>query len=200
MSAAIPLPHHIANMPPPQKSYDREEQIPFTTYSTGSTQYEGLPLKGKESTTDFSISTGWTLPLYWLLFNGLISFFWGAALVVFALGVVPIDWEISERAKHFPETTNFVVAQVASLATLHVTYIFQDVLENYSHVLAVDGFSLGQMRWMQGVKEMSIWTRFPARRSGGRLVWWSKKRMLWVLIYLIFLGYTSSLVAILQPG
>lgn len=161
---------------------------------------EALPLPKDDNSSEDVITTGWDRSLLLLLFQGLISVAWGAALCVFALVRVPIAWTVSQLGKNNPATTNTIVTLVATLSTLHITYILQRVIEEYSKSLLLSGFTLGHLTWLQGVTEMSIFTKFPdAKRGPSRLRSWPKERLLWIVVYGGFAVHASSLVAILQP-
>ena len=157
------------------------------------------PLPKDDHALEDVITTGWDRPLLLLLLQGLISVAWGAALCVFALVRVPIAWNLSQLGKNNPAATNTIVTLVATLSTLHITYILQQVIEEYSRSLLLSGFTLGHLTWLQGVTGMSIFTKFPDARRRGRLRAWPKRRLLWIVVYGGFAVHASSLVAILQP-
>lgn len=165
-------------------------------------------------------TTGLELPFLWLLFNGIVSFFWGVALAVFAAGVVPLHFEISQFAKrHDADWTNEIVALLGSFATMHVTYVLQQTLELYSHIILAGEFTLADIKWMQGVNEVTLFAEFPARPGGPRQlenprgfvdhlrIWWGafyrwcdNRRLAWILVYFGMALHTTSVVSILQPG
>ena len=144
-------------------------------------------------------TTGFDTSLLFLFLHGVVSACWGAALCVFALVQVPIAWTISQAGINNPAFTNTLVAFVATLSTLHITYVLQRVVEEYSKYLLLSGFTLDQLTWLQGVKDMSMFTRFPAREGGGWFQSWPKKRLFWLVIDAGFAVHASSLVSILQP-
>ena len=144
-------------------------------------------------------TTGFDTSLLFLFLHGVVSACWGAALCVFALVQVPIAWTISQAGINNPAFTNTLVAFVATISTLHITYVLQRVVEEYSKYLLLSGFTLDQLTWLQGVKDMSLFTRFPAREGGGCFQSWPKKRLLWLVIDAGFAVHASSLVSILQP-
>lgn len=180
---ASPTPLLFTKMPPYVPLDDRSG--PRRNQSS-----KGLPTR---------IITGFNRSLYFLLLHGIISVLWGAALCVFALLQVQIGWSISQVGINNPAFTNTAVALVATLSTLHITYVLQRVIEEYSKSLLLSGFTLGQLTWLQGVKEMSVFVKFPAQAGGGRLRAWSTKRLLWLVVDAGFAFHASSLVSILQP-
>lgn len=181
------------------------ESIPLTSRSDLS---QDVPEDRKDSydsvipaSDKFVVTTGWSLSLIILLFNGLVSICWGIALFIFSLGVVPISYELSEIGKEHPDVTNTIIAFVAAISTMHISYIIQQIPAHYSHCLLVDGFTLGHLRWMQGVQQLSIFTRFPDREGGGKITrFFTKKQIFWLATYFGIAFHTSSLVAILQPS
>lgn len=164
--------------------------------------------------------TGLEGPFLWLLFNGIVSFCWGIALAIFAAGLVPITWAVSEFARgHDADWTNEIVALVGSFATMHVTYVLQAALELYSHIILAGEFTLKDLKWMQGVNEVTLFAEFPDRPGGPPRVenphglgervrgWWGafyrwadNRRLAWIVIYLGMALHTTSVVSILQPG
>jgi hypothetical protein len=160
--------------------------------------------------------TGIQQPYLWLIFNSLVSFFWGTALATFASGVVPWAWNLSEFSKKFDsDWTNETVALVGSLCTLHVTYVLQLILKEYSYVMLAGEFTLKDLKCLQGVNEISVFAEFPDRPGAPRRVtgargpkaWWGSvyrfchnKRFVWYVLYLGVALHTTSIVSILQPG
>lgn len=148
--------------------------------------------------TNYTITTGWNLSLIGLLINGLISFCWGVALAIFASGVVPVTWAVSQYGKSHQEITNVIITLVATASTTHIKYTTQAVLLHYSQYVLVDGFTVGQLAWMQGIKEWSLFTDF---KSGSRKMseaW--NKRVAWLVIYAGMAVHSASVVSILQPS
>jgi hypothetical protein len=146
--------------------------------------------------TDSTTVTGWNGPLVLLLLNGVVSVGWGIALSIFASRLVPVTFALSELAKKGnPEYVNVVTTLVATLASMHLMYIIQNICDQYTSVLLVEGFTLGQLRWLQGVKEMTMFAQFADKHR-----FWSKKRFAWLIVYAGFAFHGSSIVAILQPG
>ena len=166
--------------------------------------------------------TGLEGPFIWLLFNGIVSFCWGIALAIFAAGLVPITWALSNFARvHDSDAdwTNEIVALVGSFATMHVTYVLQLALELYSHIILAGEFTLKDLKWMQGVNEVTLFAEFPDRPGGPPRVenphgigqrirgWWGafyrwadNRRLAWIVIYLGLALHATSVVSILQPG
>ncbi|KAF9564374.1 hypothetical protein CPC08DRAFT_760196 [Agrocybe pediades] len=155
--------------------------------------------RSSKSLLDFTVTTGWNFPVLYLLLHGLVAFCWGIALFIFALGVVPVYWGLSQAGKTHPGITNTLVSLVAALSTTHIRYVLQLTLEQYSRRLVVVGFTIAHLRWMQGVRELSLFTKFPLPKRGGRFAWFPWKRMVWIITYTGIILHTSSLVAILQP-
>ncbi|RXW13772.1 hypothetical protein EST38_g12080, partial [Candolleomyces aberdarensis] len=173
--------------------------------TTLATSFEEIPLAHRHRTTsslgiprsdldgdslpDPTITTGWDARLRLLLLHGVVSLCWGSALAVFSAGAVPITWALSEQGKKYPQVTNVIVTLVSTLATTHVVYVLQGVCDQYASYLVVAGFTIGQLRWMQGVKERSIFTKFPDK----------KKWIVWFIVYAGLALHSASVVAILQP-
>jgi hypothetical protein len=108
--------------------------------------------------------------------------------VVFATGVVPVDWKISTWGESHLAVINIIVTIIATVTTAHVKFLIHTVVCEFANVFLVNGFTLSQFEWMQGVKEWSIFTRFPAR-----------KRPFWALLYLAMALHSASVVSIMQP-
>lgn len=152
----------------------------------------------------------------WLMANAIVSFLWGCALATFAAGVVPWAWTLSEFAKQFDsDWTNEAVALIGSICTLHVTYLLQLVLKEYSYIMLAGEFTLKDLKCLQGVNEISLFAEFPARRGApppvegarGPKSWWGSvcrfcntMRFAWYIVYLGVALHTTSIVSILQPG
>lgn len=160
-------------------------------------------------------------PFRWLFFNGLVSFLWGIALAVFCAGKVPWHWNISQFFKRYDqEWTNEIAALVGSICKLHITYVLQQALELYSHIIIAREFTLKDLKWMQGVNEETIFAEFPDRKGapppqeeeprgcwGGVKEWWwtvfrfcSTLRLSWIVMWLGLLLHNTAIVSILQPG
>jgi len=139
---------------------------------------------------DYTITTGRTSRS--LFANGIVSLLWGIALAVFSSGVVPVTWVISQYGKKHPEIINTITALIGTASTTHLTYTFQGILEHYSYYVLVDGFTLRQLNWMQGVKEWSFFTVLQFES------YW--KRLVWLVIYLSMALHSASVVSVLQPS
>ncbi|KIM35519.1 hypothetical protein M413DRAFT_32460 [Hebeloma cylindrosporum] len=139
---------------------------------------------------DTTITTGWNDSSFWLLANGITSLAWGIALAIFSSGVVPVHWVMSEYGKDHPDVVNALVALVGTASTTHIKYTFQGILDHYSHYVLVEGFTVSQLGWIQGIKEWSLSTAFESKR----------KRAMWVVIYLGMALHSASVVSILQPN
>jgi len=61
-------------------------------------------------------TTGWSVSSLYLT-NGIISLLWGLALVIFSLGIVPVDWVISQYGKNHSEIINALVTLIATAST-----------------------------------------------------------------------------------
>jgi hypothetical protein len=130
------------------------------------------------------------------LLNGIICTLWGIALIIFALGFVPVGYDVQRQAIRHANITNVVIATVASIATTHTKYVFTSTVELYATYLLVDGFTLRQLQRMQGV---TGWLFFkplkPLRRMGH-----TATRLGWIILYAGMVFHTASMVAILQPS
>lgn len=141
---------------------------------------------------DDTITTSWSASSFLLLGNGIISLSWGIALAIFAFGIVPVDWVISQYGKDHPQVINALVTLIGTASTTHIKYTFQGILDHYSHYVLVDGFTLSQLTWMQGIKEWSLFT-VKAFES-------QKKRAVWLVLYIGMGLHSASVVSILQPS
>lgn len=139
---------------------------------------------------DNTITTGWNNSSFLLLVNGIVSLLWGITLAIFSSGVVPVDWVISQYGTKHPEIINAFSTLIGTASTTHLKYTFQGVLEHYSHYVLVDGFTLSQLTWMQGIKEWSLFTAFEGQR----------KRWVWLAIYVGMTFHSASVVSVLQPS
>ena len=126
------------------------------------------PIIDADFLIDDTVTTSWSASSLYLLANGIISLLWGIALVIFSLGIVPVDWVISQYGKNHSEIINSLVTLIATASTTHITYTFQGILDHYSYYVLVDGFTLRQLTWMQGVKEWSLFTlaAFESQKEG----------------------------------
>ena len=148
------------------------------------------PIIDADFLIDDTITTGWSASSLYLLANGIVSLLWGITLVIFSLGIVPVDWVISQYGRHHPEIINALVTLIATASTTHVKYTFQGILDHYSYYVLVDGFTLKQLTWMQGIKEWSSFTAFESQ----------KKRIAWLVLYTGMAFHSASVVSILQPS
>ena len=137
-----------------------------------------------------AITTGINWSLIHLLIHGLISLLWGIALAIFSSGIVPVTWAVSQYGKTHLVVTNVLITLVATATTTHIKYISQGVLQLYSQYVLVNGFTVKQLAWMQGIKEWSLFTTFGSR----------KKRAAWLVIYAGMAVHSASVVSILQPS
>jgi len=118
-----------------------------------------------------TVTTGWSASSLYLLANGIISLLWGIALVIFSLGIVPVDWVISQYGKNHSEIINTLITLIAAASTTHVKYTFQGILDHYSYYMLMDGFTLRQLAWMQGIKEWSLFTVTAFGSQRKRVAW-----------------------------
>jgi hypothetical protein len=137
-----------------------------------------------------AITTGSSGTLNLLFIHGIISLLWGVALAIFSSGIVPVDWNISQYGKTHPEVINVLITLVGTASTTHIKYISQRVLHHHSQYVLVNGFTVKQLGWMQGIKEWSLFTAFGS---------W-KKTAAWLVIYAGMAIHTASVVSILQPS
>ncbi|KAJ2925243.1 hypothetical protein H1R20_g11841, partial [Candolleomyces eurysporus] len=151
------------------------EEIPLVHRTTSDLRNAGGDVDG-DLEPNSTITTGWDRRLFFLLLHGGVSLCWGIALAIFSARVVPVAWYLSERGRKSPEVTNVLVALASTLTTMHITYILQGVCDQYTSYLVVEGFTVGQLRWMQGVKELSVFAKFPDKEN-----FWSKKRIVAIL-------------------
>lgn len=152
------------------------------------------------SIPNITVSTGWNGRHILLLFNGILSTCWGIALLVFAWpgGILPApDGWVGQH----PAITNTIVALVATLSTIHITYIMQRMVEEYSLYRMVRGFTMPQLRWMYGVQTRSFFTNFSVGSNHRRFCGdFGTKKLLWIVMYAGFAIHTSSIVSIFQIG
>jgi len=142
----------------------------------------------------YTIITGLDWSSLRLLASGIISLLWGIALLIFSKGVVPVSWTISQYGRGHPDIINTITTLIATASTTHLKYTFQGILDHYSYYVLVDGFTLKQLNWMQGMKEWSFFKVFKFERYSG---WkWSA----WLVFYLAMALHSASVVSILQPN
>ncbi|RXW17436.1 hypothetical protein EST38_g8409 [Candolleomyces aberdarensis] len=151
------------------------EEVPLVNRTTSDPRIARGDVGG-DFVSNSTITTGWDRRLFILLLHGVVSLCWGIALAIFSARVVPVAWYLSERGRKSPEVTNVLVALASTLTTMHITYILQGVCDQYTSYLVVEGFTVGQLRWMQGVKELSVFAKFPDKEN-----FWSKKRIVAIL-------------------
>ena len=138
---------------------------------------------------DSPLVTGIDRGLRLLLLNGLITVFWGVALIVFQAGIVSVSGELPDN---HPGVMNVIVTGIATISTSHLRFTIQNTVREHLALLLHQGFTLHQWAWMQEFAQGSIrppftWWRHP--------VAWS----LWLLVYGLMAAHSASLVAILQP-
>ena len=103
-----------------------------------------------------------------------------------------MDWVISQYGKDHPDMINALVALIGTASTTHIKYTFQGILDHYSHYMLVDGFTLNQLTWMQGIMEWPFFavTAFESHR----------KRAVWLVLYIGMALHSASVVSVLQPS
>ena len=141
-----------------------------------------------------AITTGINWSLFHLLIHGLISLLWGIALAIFSSGIVPVTWAVSQYGQTHLVVTNVLITLVGTATTTHIQYISQGVLKQYSQYVLVNGFTVKELAWMQGIMEWSLYTNFGSWKKS-----W-KKRAVWLVIYAGMAVHTASVVSILQPS
>ncbi|KAJ7466419.1 hypothetical protein FB451DRAFT_1369659 [Mycena latifolia] len=137
-------------------------------------------------------ASGFDGSLFLLLVHGGVSVAWGAALAVFATGVVPIAWGISEYGQRHAGLTNVIVTGLATLATAYLKYTARRATEEYAAMRLYDGLPLRTWGWMHGLATTGIWP--PLRWRQHKWKWVG-----WLLLFGGLAGHTASIVAILQP-
>ena len=101
-----------------------------------------------------------------------------------------MTWAVSQYGKTHLAVTNVLITLVGTASTTHLKYTCQGILQHYSQYVLVDGFTVGQLAWMQGIKEWNLFTAF-----GSRI-----KLVAWVVIYAGMAVHSASVVSILQPS
>ncbi|KAJ7055491.1 hypothetical protein C8F01DRAFT_452914 [Mycena amicta] len=181
-------------MPSPQSKdvdiYDEHDidSVPLIERTSSSAQ---TPTRGS-SLLNPRLKTGFDRPLLFLLVNGILAVLWGIALAIFASGVVPISWNLSQYGTQHDGITNVVITGVSTLATAQLQYTIQNAVREYAAAMLYEGFTLRRWKWMQGFAEGSIWPPFAWRRHP--FPW-----IVWLVVYGSMAGHSASLVAILQP-
>jgi hypothetical protein len=105
--------------------------------------------------------TGWDRSSSLLLIDCIVATLWATALLIFAVGVVPITWGISQWGQAHLPIVEFVVTVVATLTTTHTKRLIQSIVSALAEIRLVTGFTLRQVTWMQGVLEWDLFARFP---------------------------------------
>ena len=132
--------------------------------------------------------TGWDRSCTILLLDCTVATLWGIALLLFAMGLVPFNYNISQWGTGHPELINFVITVVASLTTAHTKRLIGNMISQLANYRLLTSFTLRQLDWMQGVREWDIFARFPKRT-----------RAFWVLFWACMGLHTASVASIMQP-
>ncbi|KAF7374097.1 hypothetical protein MSAN_00290800 [Mycena sanguinolenta] len=136
--------------------------------------------------------SGIDLPTFMLFANGTICVCWGAALIVFATGVVPIYWGMSQYGQVHPSITNVIITGVATTSTLHLRYTVQNSARQHARAQLHHTVNLERWKWIEAFADISIWPPFS---------WWAHKGkwLGWLVLFTAMAAHSASLVAILQP-
>ncbi|KAF7344253.1 hypothetical protein MVEN_01716600 [Mycena venus] len=124
-----------------------------------------------------------------LLVNGGASTAWGVALAVFASGVVPVTWGVSQYGQQHPALTNVIMAGIATLATAHLQYTVRHAAQEHATMRLSQGLPLLTWGWLQGAAAGNIWPPLQSKWTWGG----------WLLLFVGMAGHSASIVAILQP-
>ncbi|KAF8206840.1 hypothetical protein K438DRAFT_449066 [Mycena galopus ATCC 62051] len=136
---------------------------------------------------------GFDVALFLLLVHGGITVAWGAALMVFSTGIVPINWGLSQYGQLHPGITNVVVTGVATLSTTYLKVTVQYAAEEYAAMQLYEGLTLRKWSWLQGIAMVQTWPPFRLRQKS---TWaW----VAWLVMFGSMAGHSASIVAILQP-
>ncbi|KAJ7431635.1 hypothetical protein B0H11DRAFT_2210122 [Mycena galericulata] len=146
------------------------------------TTQAALPLR-PHLTSDFDLS------LFFLLVNGGVSTAWGAALAVFATGVVPLQWGISQYGQVHPGLTNVILTGIATSSTAHLQYTVRHAAREHATMRLSEGLPLLTWGWLQGAAAGDIWPPLQSKWTWGG----------WLLLFVGMAGHSASIVAILQP-
>ncbi|KAJ7836835.1 hypothetical protein B0H13DRAFT_2106431 [Mycena leptocephala] len=139
------------------------------------------------------LSSGFNRSLLLLLLHGSISVGWGTTMVVFATGVIPIAWRVSQYGQRHMALTNVFVAAVGTLATAHLKYTVCLATDEYARMRLAAGLPLTTWEWLQGLASMGIFP--PFQRDERKWTWGA-----WLLLFGAMAGgHSASVVAILQP-
>ena len=154
-----------------------------------------LPPHNPTPTHEPEVVTGFDWDLGRLLLNGLITFCWGIALIIFQTGIVPISWNLSQYGQRHRGITNVIITGVATVSTSHLKFTVHNTLREISAHRLRQGFTLRRWAWIQ---EFARWTIRPP------FTWWRHPRHpvawpMWLLVYGLMASHSASLVAILQP-
>ncbi|KAJ6526305.1 hypothetical protein B0H19DRAFT_1197168 [Mycena capillaripes] len=135
------------------------------------------------------LTSGFDLSLFFLLVNGGASTAWGVALAVFATGVVPVTWSISQYGRQHPGLTNVIVTGIATLATAHLQYTVRHAAQEHATMRLYEGLPLLTWGWLQAAAAGDIWPPLQSKWMWGG----------WLLLFVGMAGHSASIVAILQP-
>jgi hypothetical protein len=114
-------------------------------------------------------------------------------MVVFATGVIPIAWRVSQYGQRHMALTNVFVAAVGTLATAHLKYTVRLATDEYARMRLAAGLPLTTWEWLQGLASMGIFP--PFQRDERKWTWGA-----WLLLFGAMAGgHSASVVAILQP-
>ncbi|KAJ6494563.1 hypothetical protein C8R45DRAFT_927743 [Mycena sanguinolenta] len=136
--------------------------------------------------------SGIDFPTFKLFANGAICVCWGAALIVFATGVVPIYWDMSQYGQAHPAITNVIITGVATTSTLHLKYTVKNSARQHARVALQQAINLPRWRWIQALGEIDFWPPFSLKTQKG-------KWLGWFALFTAMGAHSASLVAILQP-
>ena len=167
-----------------EPDYSHTPSLPLISHSDARNQ-----LPPRKPYLDSPLVTGIDRGLRLLLLNGLITVFWGIALIVFQTGIVPVSGELPDN---HPGVMNVIVTGIATISTSHLHFTIQNTVREYLDLALHQGFTLRQWAWMQEFARGSIWPPFTLKRHP--MVW-----SLWLLVYGLMAAHSASLVAILQP-
>ncbi|KAF8199369.1 hypothetical protein K438DRAFT_1966574 [Mycena galopus ATCC 62051] len=134
-------------------------------------------------TQEFTAETNW-----FLLSLGIVSLLWGLALMLFALGFVPIAWSISQRGLQNPAMVNVIVNGVSTLSTAQLFWTILVAAKHSTQIALHDGIHLRKWHRMQKFAEKSFW---PPRTCS----FWLQ----WIVAFQFLVANGMSVTAILQP-
>ncbi|KAJ7438430.1 hypothetical protein B0H11DRAFT_2358391 [Mycena galericulata] len=171
-------------------SEEASTTMPVNTQQLMSSDGEKEPVLLEPS---FSTNIDWSL--FILFASAVVSVLWGLALAIFAAGVVPIAWTISDSAIVYDDgLTNVVVTAVSSLSTAQLTYTIKLAVQAYGSSILFEGFTLDEWKFLRALAESSIWPpfRFPWRKQ-------TKSALVWLALLGSLAAHSTSMAAILQP-